>query len=330
MPPSALPTGNADALRNFVAGSEQFGSYLETGLGSRLNEAHASFTNAAAADPEFQLSIFYRSLVQSELRDSDSAIKGFSELLDKGVKFQTEVLIHLAYAHIKRYTDPDYYEAEGLMERARMMAGQQGRKDLQLLIDGLKVFLYAVMGGRLSDRESRPQYLKQALELGQKLLNDTAGQPEVHFEVLNGLGIAQMRKGQASEDASEKLAHWTSADERYRQALALRPHAVRVMQNLGTLKGIEALFARQTRDLDTAHTAFEQAKDWVLQSLQLNPNDEFPHYRLSQLYAMTGDWENARKYYDSGMGHGGAVKPNQWSELLSAIDSHNASTIAWQ
>jgi tetratricopeptide (TPR) repeat protein len=332
MPSNALPTSNPDALRNFVAGNDHFRTYLASGDGLRLKEARQSFTSAAELDPGFQLAVFYRSVAQNELREADSAINGLSTLLAQGVRFRTEVLIHLAYAHIKRYTDDDYFEAERLLKEGRKDAGNRHRKDLQLLIDSLRVFLYAVMGGRLSDRDRRPQFLEQSLQLGEGLLQrelncpSGPGQIEARFEVLNGLGIALMRKGQAAPDIVEKYRYWAEAEQRFRDALDLRPTAVRAMHNMGSLKGMQA---QQTPQEGERAELFKQAKSWLIHSLQLNPNDQFPHYRLSQLLALTGEWLGAQKYYDSGRQQSGAVKEKDWLTLQSAIERRNASDLRW-
>jgi tetratricopeptide (TPR) repeat protein len=333
MPSNALPTSNPDALRNFVDGNEHFRTYLTSGDGIRLKAARQSFTSAAELDPGFQLAVFYRSLTQSELREADSAISGLSLLLAQGVRFRTEVLIHLAYAHIKRYKDDDYFEAERLLKEAGKDADSGHRRDLRLLIDALTVFLYAVMGGRLSDRDRRPHFLEQSLQLGEGLLRrelnrpSEAGQIEARFEVLNGLGIALMRKAQAAPDVPEKLRYWAEAERRFTAALELRPTAVRAMHNMGSLKGMQALDAPQ---VDDQAELFKQAKSWLLQSLKLNPNDQFPHYRLSQLLALTSDWQGAEQYYDSGRQQSGAVKEKDWLKLQSAIERRDASDLRWE
>src|ERR1700733_8120735 len=56
------------------------------------------------------------------------------------------------------------------------------------------------------------------------------------------------------------------------------------------LRTAEFLFKRwgppqQEPNVGNRGELFEQAKNWFLQSLKLNPNDQFPHYRLGQLLA---------------------------------------------
>jgi tetratricopeptide (TPR) repeat protein len=333
MPPSSLPTSSPDALRNFVAGREQLRSYLTSGSGDQLQQAKQSFSAAATFDPRFQLAIFYRSLVESELREADAAILGFEELLKARTEFRTEVLLQLAYAHIKRYQDEDYFKAEVFLADARQAAQDGGRTDLQVFSDALKVFLYSVMGGRLSAKDRRPYYLEEAVKLGQWLLDNEssiASQPrnEARFEVMNGLGIAYMRKGQMAEDSSRQFL-WTIAETRFSDALDLRPTSVRAMQNMGLLKGIRAFQALRDAREPEAQALFKQAKDWYARSLELNPNDQYPHYRMAQLCVLTDDWEAAYRYLRSGREQRGAVKDKEWSQLLTAMRNHDASTINW-
>jgi tetratricopeptide (TPR) repeat protein len=329
MPPSPLPTSSPDALRNFVAGREQLRSYLTSGSGDRLHQARQSFSAAAASDPGFQLAIFYRSLVEVELREADAAILGFEALLKARTEFRAEVLLQLAYAHIKRYQDEDYFQAEGLLADARQAAQERGRSDLLVLADALKVFLYSVMGGQLSVKDRRAYYLDEAVKLGQGLLeNESRMASEARFEVFNGLGIAYTRKGQMAADSSRQDL-WTTAETRFREALELRPTSVRAMQNMGLLKGMQAFQARSNAGVPEAQTLFKQAKDWYASSLELNPNDQYPHYRMAQLCALTDDWEGAERYFGSGRQQSGAVKEKEWSALQAAIHNRDASTITW-
>jgi len=331
MPSKVLPTRNPDALRTFISGSEQFRAYLISGKVDLLNDAGRNFTDATAHDPNFKLARFYRSLAQTEMREADSAIQGLNELLAEGVEFRAEVLIHLAYAHIKRYTDDDFFAAERSLKEARKQAAGLRRTDLMLLTDALSVFLYSVMGGYFSRAEERPKYIDRAVKLGEELLKGpfrSNGQVEARFEVLNGLGIAHMRKGNLPEQR-DRATEWRTAERYFHEALEIRPTSVRVMQNLGLLKGMAGLSARSEGMDNEASEYLSRAKAWFLRSLDLNPNDQYPHYRLSQLSALTGDWENAKKYFASGRGQSGAVKPRQWQALDGAISSMDASGLRW-
>lgn len=330
MPPSPLPTSSPDALRNFVAGREQLRSYLTSGSGVLLQQAKQSFCAAATFDPRFQLAIFYRSLVEAELREADAAIIGFEELLKGRTEFRTEVLLQLAYAHIKRYQDEDYFKAEGFLADARQAAQEHGRRDLLVLADALRVFLYSVMGGRLSVENRRPYYLEEAVKLGEGLLVnkwEIASRDEARFEVLNGLGIAYMRKGQMAD--SPRRDFWTTAEARFNEALELRPTSVRAMQNMGLLKGMQAFQARSDADEPEAQALFRTAKNWYAKSLGLNPNDGYPHYRMVQICALTDDWEGAQRYLSSGRQQSGAVYEREWSKLQAAINNRDASAITW-
>ncbi|MBZ5590966.1 MAG: tetratricopeptide repeat protein [Acidobacteriia bacterium] len=297
-----------------------------------MKMARESFNEATKFDPRFQLAVFYRSVVASELRDADAAIQGFEELLKASTDFRAEVLLQLAYAHIKRYRDDDYFKAEQFLTDGRRAAKDHGQKELVVMADALKVFLYSVMGGRLSNRSSRLGYLEQAVRLGEGLLIDQTefenGIPtEARFEVLNGLGIAYTRKGEKMPASRQEF--WTTAEARLKEALDLRPTSVRAMQNMGLLQGMQGFEALHDGKSDQAGVFFQQARDRYRESLDLNPNDQYPHYRMSQLSAVAGDWEEARRYFASGQKQNGAVKPEEWSKLQAAIDRHDASGIDW-
>jgi tetratricopeptide (TPR) repeat protein len=334
MPPSPLPTSSPDALRSFVAGREQLRSYLTTGSGELLCQAKRSFSAAAAFDPRFQLAIFYRSLVQAELRETGAAIDGFEQLLKAQTDLRAEVLLQLAYAHTKRYRNEDFVKAEGYLAEASQAAQARGEKGSELLALGesLKVFLYAVMGGHLSgDSDNlRPLYLEKAVELGEGLLKDKARMTsgEARFEVLNGLGIAYMRKGAVAADSSRQ-EFWTTAESRFKEALELRPTSVRAMQNMGLLRGMQAFQARSDGAEAQAQALFREAKDGYAKSLDLNPNDQYPHYRMAKLCALTDDWDGAERYFASGRQYSGAVAEEEWRELRAAIDTRDASALTW-
>ena len=331
MPHSPLPTGNPDALRTFVHGNDQFRSYLTSGKGQDLEQARKSFDTATALDPQFHLARFYRALAESELRQAESAIEGFTILLKAPVKFRAEVLIHLAYAHIKRYRDADYFEAERLLKEAREEAGgQENRKDLQTLVDALTVFLYGVMGGRMEDVSRQADFLDKAIKLGEGMLSAPwAGRAESRFEVLNGLGIAYMRKAAAAEGPG-KAVLWDVAQDRFMESLDVRPNAVRAMQNLGTMFGLQAREAKAIGQEERCSELWASAQEWLKKSLELNPLDRFPHYRMSMLFAFKGNWVEATQYYDSGKEQSGAVDEASWTKLGSAIQERDTAALVWQ
>jgi hypothetical protein len=59
----------------------------------------------------------------------------------------------------------------------------------------------------------------------------------------------------------------------------------------------------------------------------MNPRDQFPHFRASEMAARLGDWEMALRYYQSGRNEKGAVEPETWERLFQAIQNKNAQSL---
>ena len=137
-----------------------------------------------------------------------------------------------------------------------------------------------------------------------------------------------MRKGQQEADFSRPQRRaWKLAEYHYAKALKLRPNATRVMQNKGTLRMTQGDQLRLKGDLQGAGNRYREAQVLYSQSLDLNPRDQFPHYRLALLSAKLGEWETARRFYDSGRREKGAVKEDTWDWLLRAIQAQDNSEL---
>jgi tetratricopeptide (TPR) repeat protein len=320
------PTQSPEALANFVEGRDFLRSYIFSGRGDDLKHARSNFSEAEHSDPEFTLATYYVAVADSELRDSDAAIERLESLARKQVDFLPETYLQLAYAHTRKYRDRNYLEAEKALNRASDYAKSRDRRNLVPLIEACRTFLYSVMGGRL-EHGDRAAYLDRSIAIGMSLLVDSAvadlpayDRDQVLFQVHNALGIAFMRKGQSEEAFSAgQNDYWARANQHYAAALALRPGAPRVLQNIGTLLLNEGDQLFRAGEMERAATKWLAALEVYRRSLDVNSHDQFPHYRVSELAARLGDWDTAERFYESGMKEKGGVKAESWEEVSRAI-----------
>jgi hypothetical protein len=325
-----LPTRSAEALRSFVRGQDSFHAYWGTRAIADLEHARNYFGEAERSDPNFALATFYAAVAENELRQHDSAITRLSALAERGVEFLPETYLHLAYAYTKKYTDEDYIRAEGALDRSEDEARARHRSNLIPVLQSYRVFLYSVIGGR-SKTHDRAHYLDEAIKRGEALLADPSvaqleSRDAVLLEVHNALGIAFMRQGEAARDVNDKHRLWNRANIEYECALKINPNVVRVLQNVGTLKKMQADFVRAT-DWNAAAALDREALGVFKRTLTINPHDQFPHYRAAMLSARLGDWDAAERYYASGQSVPGSVKTQEWTRLRSAIDNKDVSLL---
>jgi tetratricopeptide (TPR) repeat protein len=334
---NSVPTDRPEALKSFVEGREQFQAYLGSGSSSELEAASQLFEQAVNSDPRFDLAVFYHALTRSELRDSDAAIEKLQILVTKGVDFLPEAYLHMAYAHTKKYLDDEYYKAKEALDRARVEAARIGEKELKPIIEAYRVFLYAVMGGRLKDTDKRKKYTDEAIQLGKKnlrkilLRRDKRSVSLIKLELHNALGIAYMRKGEASEAFSKQQEKfWSLASKHFQAALQLGLNPVRVRQNMGTLLRIQGRQFRERNaagDREKAEECYRQAVREYQASIAINPLDQFPHYELARLYARLGQWGLAQERFNYGRQQKGAVKPASWAQIEEVIAKQDASLL---
>ncbi len=328
-----LPTDDPEALVHYLKGRDAFNEYLRTGSSADLELAEQRFDEAEKIDPVFQLAIFYHALTLNELRDHDTAIAKLEALtFDNDLRdpdqprpaFLAQIYLNLAYAYTKQYKDESFEQAEKMLA----LAGQNAQsKDLKLMVQAYRVFLCSVMGGHLT-KGDREAYLRRAVCEGLEMLEShdvkrSAYRVTLLHEIHNALGIAYMRQGErgAESDTSQgKL--WNQAACHFDLALQLVPHSVRVLQNKGLL-----LMQRGLSRGRPNHEILRQAVRLFEQSLQINPRDQYPHYRLAQLHARLGGWETARSYYKSGRREKGSVDNARWTRLREAIDFENSDLL---
>ncbi len=332
MAPKEFPTADADAFSNFVQGRALFQEYLGNGSGEQLTQARDHFATATARDPEFDIAKLYLAVTQTELRDTDAAIPALEQLVQKK-SFLPEAHVQLAYAHIKRYTNDDFAEADKELDKAVEAAKTEKRNDLTDLIGAYRVFLFAVRGGRGTEGlEEKKKYLESAKTLGIEILKRPVAaaiaSPEsvaVQFEVNNGMGIAHLWLGELFLSDPDVANSWVESETYFRTALALRPKSVRVLQNMALLYTLRG--NRAEKEPANAQEFYGQAKDFVAQSLKLNSFDQYPHYQMVLLSIKTGDWPTAQTFFDSGTKQKGAVRSKTWEILKEAIRDQDASKV---
>jgi tetratricopeptide (TPR) repeat protein len=314
-----------------VQGRNAFNAYLGSGRADDLERARKSFSQAHLDDPGFSLASFYLAVTSTELRDSLTALDLLRKLTERPVDFLPQALLQLAYAYTKTYDSSLFLEAERTLDRALEEAGKRSRNDLVTIVQAYRVFLFAVMAGRYEVKSERPKYVQRAIELGEPLLktaalarNSSSGQ--ILFELHNALGIAYWRKGQFEPafEADQEMS-WRRARMHFEEAQRIRPNATRVLQNQGSLLLTEGDQFALAGDTEKAKERYVMAWNQYSASLDLNPVDQFPHYRMSGLAARLGDWKAAERHLTSGKGQPGAVRMSAWAALEEAIDRRDAS-----
>lgn len=294
-----------------------------------LQDASASFNRAVLQDKRFDLARFYLGVTQTQLRKTDESIPILERLRDRGVELDGQVRMQLAYAHIKRYRQEDYSIAESELENVVRSASKRKREGVRLQAQALQVFLYSVMAGHLKDEnhlkqeDQRRLYARRTLDLGQQVLNrvpliqDQAISRAAQFDVLNGMGIAWMRIANAEWAGFEaRTTSWAMAQSYYDQALDLRPSAVVVLQNIGTMRLLQAERAEKTGDAAGASAFRADAERLYLRSIEMNDHDQFPFYRLAQIAVAAKKRQEALDYIQVGRTKSGAVKEEEWNKVL--------------
>ncbi len=186
---------------------------------------------------------------------------------------------------------------------------------------------------RATDEASRKKhYLRQAVNAAKKLLKRPKDQDKapneklaVQFEANNALGIAFLWLGELFPFEPDSASFWTQSEQYFRAALALRPNSVRALQNMGLLFMVQG--DRLPNEPIKAGEFYEQGKDFVRQSLRLNPFDQYPHFQMALLSARTGAWSEAKQSLESGSKQKGAVPQEKWAAIEKAINTQDRSLV---
>jgi tetratricopeptide (TPR) repeat protein len=145
----------------------------------------------------------------------------------------------------------------------------------------------------------------------------TATEVEAH----NAAGIAYMRIGQyLAAEGNQRASYWDSAEKHFSLALDLHPQDVRVLDNLSTLRLIQACDAiKQQKKADVqrfSHLAREAAET----AISRHPRDRFRWQRLAKSLALLGEVEAAKTAVDKILDFPGEITPHQVEKLKRAID----------
>jgi tetratricopeptide (TPR) repeat protein len=324
-----LGTTSPEALRSYLRGRDAFKTYGRTHRSSDLAKAKNHLAVAHAADPGFALAAFYLAILENESREHDAAITKLEVLVQRQVEFLPEALLHLAYAHTKKYLDADYELARRALDDAEREARRRRRDEFLPVVQAYRVFLYSVMGGR-SKRPlaQRAALLQEAVRLGNQLLRDksadqTPAPAAVRQEIHSALGIALMRQGQHEPDPHKAAVLWAMAEEHYERALAFSRTSTRVLDNRGTLRQIQGDRLESAGDHDAAAARYLEAEEFYRQALVINPRDQFRYYSIAKVLAKRRDWDAANDWYGRGIDEPGSVRPDLWKALRAAIDQRN-------
>ncbi len=336
--------------RNFLLGERSLRAYLAGGNVHFLEDAEANLSMVGPDAKQYRDARFYLGITKAQLRKADESIEILQKLQESvssaretglQVDFSDRISLQLAYAHIKKYTDEDFDAAEKILSGLVASGSRKDSADLILQAKSLQAFLYSVMAGYSKREPQKPEFVRNALNIGQEVLKDPKSTPAVRFEAFNAVGIAWMRfaknslekvssAGEGSrasvpaltvkkgwEGISDAGDGWEKAENAFEQALKIVPNSVRVLQNMATsrLLQVEQDVVKDPSPLLT------EAKQLVNRSLEVNDQDQFPFYQLAQIAVAEKDKASALKYIREGRSRPGAVKEKSWAAVESAAEA---------
>lgn len=336
--------------RSFLLGERSLRAYLAGGNVRFLEDAEANLSVIGPRAKQYRDARFYLGITKAQLRKSDESIKILKELQESvlsergktsEIDFADRVALQLAYAHIKKYTDDGFDEAEKILNDIVSTASSKDSAQLVLQAKALQAFLYSVMAGYSKLELQKPDFVRKARDIAEEVLKDPRSSPAVRFEALNALGITWMR---FAENAEEKIANvgaggeaarqapivktgwagigdsasgWAKAEDYFEQALAIVPNSVRVLQNRATLRLLQV---KQGVERDRS-VLLAEAKQLVNQSLGINDQDQFPFYQLAQIAVEEKDQASALNFIREGRSRSGAVKEKSWAALQARAEA---------
>jgi len=328
------------AFRGFVEGVQKLNVYLETNNGEQLTQAENYLTQAIDSDPRFLPAQYYKSIVLTHARKADDAIRLLEHLRDENAPFKTEILYNLAFAYAKKYKYDSLVKSIGLIREAKDAASSQKRADLVLLSSAIEAWIFAVFAGRSYDHpddfdQRKRKYLPEARKIAASVLEDrrlrklpAETQAAVVVEAHNAAGIALMRTGQFSSLFPElRDSAWRLSFEHFRSALSIHPRDVRVLDNLCTLRLVQASKAIRGGSAELAKQFAIEARDRAVEAISYNPHDQFRHYRLAQSEYLLGNLDAAHQAAAQALKEHGEVSESRLRALLSATNTDNLSLI---
>jgi|GEM_PF-4403469 len=332
-------TPGPEAFRGFVEGVQNLQEYLRTNASARLEDAEEQFNDSLAADPDFAPSQYYKAIALTHARRAEEAIQ-----ILKGINqddFKTEVLYNLAFAYTKTYTYENVELALEAITDSETLAIEEHRVDLRLLASALKAFVESVFGAFEFKHPDnfvirQKKYLPEAMTLAESILSDpeleklaSETRLAVRVEANGAAGIASMYMGLYSANFEESTDdYWKRAQLYYEAALRLHPRNVRVLDDVATLRLMQAARATEENHLDEAKSFAKSARDTELQALSYHRHDRFRFYLLTYIYMLLGKWDDAGKAADHILKEPGFhFTEEQLKELKGLIHSRNIRPI---
>jgi len=331
---------NPRAFQGYVEGVRKLNDYLESNVGVQLAEADRYLSQAIDSDPDFLPAQYYKSIVLTHERKSDDAIQLLEELLNKKPTFQTEVLYNLAFAYAKKYQYEPLTKAIELAAKALDEAKADERTELILLLSAIRAWMFAVFAGRPYGHpenfdQRKREYLPRAVEIADSVLKDRR-LPElpadtraaITVEAHNAAGIAFMRIGQfSSVFRNEKNSAWQLALQHYLAALSVHPHDVRVLDNISSLRLLQASKAAREGHTENIQKFASQARDRALEAISFNPGDQFRHYRRAQAEYLLGNLNGVHEAAQKALDQPGEVGEQKIRSLLNAQSTKDLAVV---
>jgi tetratricopeptide (TPR) repeat protein len=331
---------NPRAFQGFVEGVRKLNAYLESNVGGQLAEADQFLSQAIDSDPDFLPAQYYKSIVLTHERKSDDAIRLLEGLLSKNPPFQTEVLYNLAFAYAKKYKYDSLTKSIELAAKALDGAKSHKRTDLILLLSAIRAWIFAVFAGRPYGHpenfdQRKREYLPQAIKIVHSVLKDsrlpklpTDTQAAITVEAQNAAGIAFMRLGQFSSlFPKEKDSAWQLSLQHYVAALSVHPHDVRVLDNISSLRLLQASKAIRDGHMEDVQKFATEARDRALEAISFNPGDQFRHYRRAQAEYLLGNLDGVHEAAQKALDQHGEVGEQKIRPLLDAQSTKDLSLV---
>lgn len=329
-----------EALQGFIEGVHSLQEYLRTNEGELLSDAEKWLDESLAADPGFAPAQYYKAVVLTYARKTDDAIRLLEALEQSNAPFKVEVLYNLAFAYAKKYKYEFLQKAIETLNEAQRSAPTQPRCDLVLLIQAMRAWVLAVFAGREykhpEDFEERQRrFLPESTQLAESVLADRRlrslgleARTAIEVEAHNAAGIAYMRMGQyVATDPKSRDSNWNRAEEHFSLALDAHPRDVRVLDNVSTLRLIQACCAvKQSRNVEVQRFS-QLAKEAANRAISYNPSDRFRWHRLAKSLALLGEVDAAKSAADKILNYPGEVTTDQVEKLKNAIDPLDADVM---
>ena len=287
-----------------------------------LQDALVSLRAVKQEDPNFDNARFCIGVTYGQLRQEQEALEILSELRDSvrarhgSAPFLYRIELQIAYFNIKLYTDEGFDQAEALLKKLQDEAVKRSGTEWLSQVKSLQAFLFSVKAGYSSDEAKRPLFANLAVSISQCLLYEP-NSPEVRFEALNALGIASMRladqKTRSKNATSDSMyqSEWAEAERAFQNALDIVPDSVRVLQNIGTMRTLQA----KTTSGEDRDSLLHSAEESVKLSLDVNDQDQHPFFQLAEIALESKKPLKALEYVRIGRSRPGAVKPMEWIRL---------------